>query len=113
MATFSCVLCCKRLGSREDRRKVESLPRSQLALMKDFVATEFPGRVGELLQERSHLCRPCFRSIGTLERLKKDVVGKEEKLRSMIRQAGVERGFSTSVQQGTCSYSCQIVHAIF
>jgi hypothetical protein len=67
--------------------------------MKDFVATEFPGRVGELLQARSHLCRPCFRSIGTLERLKKDVAGKEEKLRSMIREAGVERGFSTSVQQ--------------
>ena len=111
MATFSCVLCCKRLGSNDDRRKVEYLPQSQLALMKDC-GYRIPGpcwlTTPSKITPLSHLCRPCFRSIVTLEKLKKDVTGKEEKLRSMIRQAGVERGFSTSLQQGTCSYSYQM-----
>ena len=98
IAMFSCVLGCNCLGSSDDRRKVESLPQSQFSLMKDFkfVATEFPGRVSELLRAGLRLCRPCFRSIGTLERLKKDVGGKEEKLRSMTRRAGVEQLISIS-----------------
>jgi len=43
-----------------------------------LVLAEFPAEVSRLLSSHAYLCRPCFRALDTLSRLKKDLSLKEK-----------------------------------
>ena len=99
-----CVVCSEKSNYI---RRLESLSEQQLFTLKSLVFTEFPSDAEKLLSASDHVCRPCFRALGTVVRLKKELLTKEQALIEKIRQSGLAWGLG--LQVATCS-TCKLCY---
>ena len=92
------MVCSQNVLMNADRRKVSSLLEDEAHSLWQLVLAEFPAEVSRLLSSHEYLCRPCFRALDTLSRLK-------QALRDKIWQCGPSRGLELPPV-------CTCVHAL-
>lgn len=101
----SCTVCSQCLVRSGDRRKVESLQEDDMSTLLQLVSAEFPAEADRLLSSHDYFCRPCFRAVGALARIKKDLHIKEQALLEKIKWCGLSRGFGLQ-RVSTCKLMC-------
>ena len=90
MASVSCSLCAASLGKTDERRRVFSdSSRPVLPLLTDIV-TKIYGRdvLRDVCTADGKLCRPCYRRLERIMKLKKELQEKEEELAQQVIRLG-------------------------
>ena len=102
MASDTCLLCAERF----DRRVLlhSAANRHALPVLSELVEEMFGSSfVDTVLPAGISVCRPCFRRVEKMTKLKKDLLREGQVLRRQLQRAGEIHGLSLCSSPSVCS----------